>query len=438
MSLYHLAGVAGVGMNALAQALLAAHHQVSGSDRGVDAGQDLDVIRKLAGMGVRIVPQDGDGITSATEALVVSTAIEADNPDVVAARRLGTPVRHRADVLASLAEGRRGVAITGTSGKSTVTGMVGWILECAGRDPTVVNGAVVLNWQTPHTVGNVRSGGSDLWVVEADESDRSLLRFHPDWAVITNVSRDHFTLDETRALFDQFARQVRLGLVTPRDRPADWGRRMPLVSSGGSSFSYGGVEIQVPLPGAHNAENAWFAVAVCERLGVAPATAAAALRTFRGIHRRLEMVGRVRDMVVIDDYAHNPAKLRAACLAVRPEAGRLLAIWRPHGFGPLRAMRDELVDTFASVLRGDSGDRLFLLPVYDAGGTADRSITSDDLAAGLEGRGVRVGRVADYRATVDCVVADARPGDTVLVMGARDPFLPDLGRQLLAGLSAGV
>jgi UDP-N-acetylmuramate--alanine ligase len=177
---YHLVGVAGVGMSALAQVLLGQGMRVSGSDRHFDRGEDLEVIAKLRGAGVRFLPQDGRGVTAGTAGVVVSTAIEKGNPDLEAAECRAVPVMHRAEMLARAAAGKRCVAVTGTSGKSTVTGMIGWILDQAGADPVVVNGAPVLNWVTPAAVGNVRLGKSDLWVLEADESDRSLLRYHPD------------------------------------------------------------------------------------------------------------------------------------------------------------------------------------------------------------------------------------------------------------------
>jgi len=429
----HLVGVAGVGMNALAQALLACGWQVSGSDRYLDAGQEVDVLPKLRRAGVRLVPQDGSGVTPGTAAVVASTAIEADNPDLAAASRLGVQVVHRAAMLARLCEGKRLIAVTGTSGKTTVTGMVGFLLEQLGDDPTVVNGGAVVNWESDAAIGNVRVGRSDLWVVEADESDRSCLNFHPDWAILTNVSADHFPLDETRELFAAFVSQVKKGVVGIEGEPAPWREIRPELSADGCRFDYKGQEFRVPLLGAHNAANALQAIVLCERLGHRLDAVAPALERFRGIRRRLEVAGTAGGVTVIDDYAHNPAKIRAAWQAVAPHYTRVLAAWRPHGFGPLAKMFDDLKALFIQM--GRSCERLYLLPVYYAGGTATAAVTSDALAAELAAAGAPVELAADPDDLVRRVAARARPGDVVLSMGARDPGLPAMARRIVDAIS---
>jgi UDP-N-acetylmuramate-alanine ligase len=428
----HVVGVAGVGMSALAQALVATGARVTGSDRYHDRGDSLDILRQLAQAGITIVPQDGTGVTASTVAVTVSTAIEDDNPDIAAARSLNVPIVHRAAMLAKLAEGRRCVAITGTCGKSTVTGMVGWILEQLGADPTVVNGAPVLNWRTDECIGNVRIGKSDLWVIEADESDRSLLQFHPDWALITNVSKDHFEYDETRALFDTFARQARNPVLDASVPGGILDGFSPQVMPGSSSFKFREIEFHVPLPGRHNAENALCAAALCERMGYPLAGISDALATFKGIHRRLELAGKARGVTVIDDYAHNPAKIEAAWRAVQPTNGRMFAVWRPHGYKPLATMLTELQTSFRSLWR--PGDRIIVLPVYDVGGTATRTINSDALTTHLRNAGVDATVAPDYP-TVLAAASDARYGDTILVMGARDPHLPELARAIVDALT---
>jgi len=429
----HLVGVAGVGMNPLAQALVATGWDVSGSDRYLDIGHELDVIPKLRKAGVRLVSQDGSGVGHDTQAVVVSTAIEADNPDIAAATRHRVPVRHRAEMLAALAQDKHCVAITGTSGKTTVTGMVGWLLEQLGADPTVVNGGIVVNWETPERVGNVRVGRSDLWVVEADESDRSLLRFRPDHAILTNISADHFGLAETHALFDQFATQVRHDIVGPWDDATEpWHSFAPDLSADGSRFAYRGQEFRIPLLGRHNAHNALQAVMLCERLGHPLDRIAAALATFRGIRRRLDIAGTAHDITVIDDYGHNPAKIRAAWHTVAPHARRVHAVWRPHGFGPLAKMFDDLTALFREM--AGSCERVYVLPVYYVGGTATASLTADALVAPLAADGLPVELAPDYDTLIARLVGTARPGDTILIMGARDPDLPALARRLVAAL----
>jgi UDP-N-acetylmuramate--alanine ligase len=430
---YHLVGAAGVGMSSLAQAVQADGYEVTGSDRYLDDGHELDVIQKLRAGGITFFAQNGSGVRKDTRGVVVSTAIEKDNPDLQAAGRHGVPVIHRATMLARLAEGKRCVAITGTSGKSTTTGMVGWILQAAGMDPTVVNGAAVLNWYDDAHVGNFRAGASDLWVIEADESDRSLLDYTPDWAIITNVSLDHFPIEEATALFRTFRSQVRCGVISAIDEPRLLPEFSPVVTALGSRFSWNGVAYYVPLCGRHNAENALAAVRLCERLGAPGHVMAAALADFQGIQRRLERVGVARGVTVVDDYGHNPAKIRAAWEALAPYHSRIFAVWRPHGYGPLRAMMNDMAETFASLCR--ARDRIMLLPVYDAGGTATRTVQSDTLAQMLQTRGVPADYVEDYDQVMAVVLAGAHAGDVVLMMGARDPALSMTARRLVRELA---
>lgn len=432
----HVSGVAGVGMSALAEALLDQGWAVTGSDRSHDQGLVLEVLQKLQRQGVTLVPQDGSALTAQTTALAVSTAIEKDNPEVAAANRLGVEIVHRAEMLARLAAGKRVVAVTGTAGKTTITGLLGFLLEQAGLDPTVVNGGVVLDWSGSNRLGNVRRGASDLWVLEADESDRSLLRFHPEHAILSNVSKDHFELAEVQKLFRTFAGQVRGTMVAG----PGVGRSLdikttdvevePWIAGGRWAFRWAGREYVVSLPGRHNAENAALAVAMCEVLGADLDRVAAALPTFRGVHRRLERVGERNGVVVIDDYAHNPAKIAASWRAVAETARHVHGYWRPHGFAPLALMKDELADSFAAVCK--PGDRLYLLPVFYAGGTANKTITSEEFAVLLQARGVPAEAVPDYPALAERL-ADAQPGDAVLGMGARDPELPLFARRWAAG-----
>lgn len=431
----HLVGVAGVGMNALAQALKGSGWAVSGSDRYEDQGQGLDVIGKLKRAGIRFYPQDGSGVTGDTGAVVVSTAIEVDNPDIAAATRWGVPVRHRAEMLAGLVQGRTTVAIAGTSGKTTVTGIVGWLLEQLGADPTVVNGGALVNWADDRRIGNVRSGRSDLCVIEADESDRSLLNFHPEWALITNMSADHFSLAETESLFRQFRGQVRRECLAGWDPGMPWQKVRPELTRTGARFDYLGVDFEITLLGAHNVENALQAAVLCQRMGFDLARIRDALSRFRGVQRRLEKVGESAGVAVIDEYAHNPAKIAAAWRAVSPYYSRVAAFWRPHGFKPLDSMFDELAAMFTEVCRPQ--DRLYLLPVYYAGGTVSKLRNSDALVASLQARGVPAVEVPDYEALMEAMLREVRSGDVVLGMGARDPGIPEFARALVAKLAMG-
>lgn len=428
---YHVSGVAGVGMSALAELLLAVGHPVSGSDRSFDQGHRLEVLEKLQRMGLLLLPQDGSAVTAATSALLVSTAIEESNPEVAAARRHGVEIVHRADMLARVAAGRRVVAIAGTAGKTTTTALVGWLLEQCGLDATVVNGGVILNWASSDRVGNCRVGASDLFVLEVDESDRSLLKFRPELSAITNVSKDHFELDEVVRLFQQFAAQT-VQPVLCGESVAELLALPACAAPSGTHAThrvvYRGLEFRVPLIGRHNAENALMAIRVCEALGCPLEKLREVLPGFLGVGRRLELVGRTpAGTLVVDDYAHNPAKMAASWRAVRETAIRVFGFWRPHGFGPLGLMRDELAEALAGAM-GPS-DRFFVLPVFYAGGTAKKTITSEEWVEQLQDRGMAAHFVADFQ-SLEKELAGAGAADAILGMGARDPELPLFARRL--------
>jgi UDP-N-acetylmuramate--alanine ligase len=423
----HVSGLGGVGMSAVAQALLDQGAAVTGSDRLLDAGDVTGALACLKAQGVRFYPQDGSGITPQTARLVVSSAIEADNPEIVRAQAAGIPVVHRAAELARLTEGRTLIAVTGTCGKSTVTALLGCLLEGAGLDPFVVNGAAVAGWDAGGTrIGSVRKG-SGWAVVEADESDKSLMVFHPRHAVITNASADHFGLDETQALFAAFCARVPGVVIDGRGEPD--GPAGVRLEGWNGFFVFEGVTYRVPMPGAHNVCNAWHAVRMARALGASPERLVAALAAFGGVERRLQRVGTCGGAAVVDDYAHNPEKLSAAwnTLARAFPAG-VCAVWRPHGYAPLRKMKDGLAAIFARVCRPQ--DTLLLLPVYDAGGTADRSLTSDDLAFLLREKGVNVLSVGTLEDVEVRMRERAIPGGVLVTFGARDPGLPRLARKL--------
>ncbi len=436
----HVAGVAGVGMSALAQALRWTHARVTGSDRYFDQGLALPIFGALRAAGIELTKQDGSAIDARTEAVVYSTAIEEGNPEFVAAKKAGVPLRHRAAMLAELAQGRTVLAVAGTAGKTTTTGMLGWTLEQLGADPAVVNGGALVDWADARRVGNVRRGGASApWVIEVDESDRSLLNFRPAWSILTNVSQDHFTLEEVQDLFRAYAAQVETGIVCGAGVAAILGKQrakivevaaQPERTADGFAVAWRGLTLAVRQPGAHNALNALLAAELCAQLGYAPEQIAAALSRFGGIQRRLERVDAGGGVRVVDDYGHNPAKLAAAWAAVSAPGSRVLGAWRPHGYGPLRAMMEPLADAFASVCRAQ--DKLWLLPVYDAGGTANRSVGSEELADKLTARGVAAETAESYAALGAALARAARPGDTILVMGARDPQLPVFARELAA------
>ena len=411
----HLIGIGGVGMSALATALVRLGDEVTGADRTLGTPN----IRFLESIGVKVYPDDGSGIDAQTDEVVVSTAIEETNLGLIKAKELGIPVTHRAKALARTLGGYKLVAVVGTCGKSTVTAMLGHVLAECGLDPMCVNGANVPGWE-----GAVRFGRGAYAVAEVDESDKSLVAFRPYAAVVTNASADHYSKEEMDEVFDAFIKDCPGPVVDGRNGMGDEGQGMR-------------DEWVTPLPGKHNLQNAALAAKMALALGCAAEDVRKALASFGGVERRLQRVGSfkvaldekgtTREVVVYDDYAHNPEKISAmwSTLAEKHPEG-ICVIWRPHGYGPLRKLMEPLADMFNRTIRPQ--DKLLLLPVYDAGGTAFRGVNSSMLAERLAHG--RCELVADLEAAFNwCVV---HPGEyaALVTCGARDPGLPVLAKRL--------
>ncbi|MEA3001139.1 MAG: UDP-N-acetylmuramate--alanine ligase [Sphingomonadales bacterium] len=460
-SKYFFCGIGGSGMLPLACIVRAGGAEVAGSDRSLDQGRVTEKFAFLERRGISLFPQDGSGLTSADQVLVASAAVEDSVPDIAVARRVGAERITRAELLARLFnEASLSIGVAGTSGKSTVTGMIAWILHQAGRDPTVMNGAVMKNFATPETpFASALAGDSDLFVSEVDESDGSIALYAPTIAVLNNVSLDHKSLDELRALFRDFAAKAEKVVVNldddetralAEDLPADRlvgfsfdGRDAALAGGpveAGAGFTRFAVRagaeervVTLHLWGGHNARNALAALGAATAAGVPLGEAVAALESFAGLRRRFEIVGEKSGVAVVDDFAHNPDKIAATLGAARAGLkGRLLLFFQPHGYGPLRLMKAPLVETFADGMTGE--DRLILIdPVY-YGGTVDRTVGSEDIVEGVRVAGRAAEHVAERAAAGERLATLARPGDRILIMGARDDTLSDFARQVLASL----
>jgi len=452
-------GIGGSGMLPLASILRASGARVSGSDRSLDAGRTPHKFDYLRSLGIQLFPQDGSGLEPGMT-LVTSAAVEDHVPDVVRARELGLPHLRRPELLARLLnDAHHSVAVGGTSGKSTVTGMIGWILHSNHRQPTVMNGAVMKNFVTPSApFASALVGDPELFVSEVDESDGSIALYEPEIAVLTNISLDHKEMAELRGLFAAFlaaSRKAVLNLDDPETRaladalPADklvsYGFDAPGADFAGRNLELlpGGVRFDVDhsgnrtgvrlgLPGRHNASNALAAIAVARQLGIAVADSAAALGRFEGLRRRLETVGEAGGVTVIDDFAHNPDKIEATLATLRAQPGRLLIMFQPHGFGPITKMGEHLAESFAKGMA--PGDMLFLPDPTYQGGTVERIRGSDWLAEQVRAKGAAAEHISERPAIGEKLVAEARPGDRILVMGARDDTLTEFARELVERL----
>ena len=458
---YFFCGVGGSGMTPLALIVKARGGDVAGSDRARDQGRNPERFAFLEGHGVALFPQDGSGLTRADQTLVVSAAVEETIPDVQAARRVGAPIVTRAQLLAELFNAAAlSVGVAGTSGKSTTTAMIGWIAAAAGLDPTIVNGAEMKNFASAGSpFASAVVGGGAAFIAEVDESDGSIALYAPKVAVVNNVSLDHKTMDELRALFAGFvgkagrvvlnldngetaalARAVdpaKLATFSLADAGADFvaGPRTP--APGGVDFDVTArgrrARVSLKTPGDHNAANALAAIAAADALGVDLETAARALSAFTGVKRRLDVIGERGGVTVIDDFAHNPDKIAATLATLHAYPGRLLVMFQPHGYGPLKLMRAEFAQTFAAGLA--EGDVLLLTPPVYFGGTVDRSVGSEDVAADIAAHGHAAEALESREACGERLLALARPGDRIVVMGARDDSLSTFAAGLLSHLS---
>jgi UDP-N-acetylmuramate--alanine ligase len=456
---YFLSGIGGSGMLPLALILRGRGAIVAGSDRALDQGRLAPKFEYLRAQGIALYPQDGSGLVNADQTLVRSAAVEDTVPDVVAARQLGAADLKRPELLAQLFNASKvRVGVAGTSGKSTTTAMLAWILHCSGRDPTVMNGAVMKNFATPDALfASALVGRGDIFLSEVDESDGSIARYEPTIAVVNNIALDHKGMDELRALFAGFVARAEIAILnldneetaallmkapkrtlsySLRSRLADLCAANVELLADGARFEVrekasGDVAaVRLNVPGEHNIANALAALAAARALEVPLAQASAALADFAGVKRRLEVVGSAGGVTVIDDFAHNPDKIAATLKTLHAFPGRLLIMFQPHGFGPLKLMRRELIASFAENMGVD--DVLIMPdPVY-FGGTVDRSVGSEAIAAGVRASGLQALALAEREACGDKLVELAEPGDRILIMGARDDTLSAFAADVLA------
>lgn len=457
-------GIGGSGMLPLALILRGHGAEIAGSDRSRDQGRSAEKFAWLEAQGIRLFPQDGSGITNADQTLVASAAVEKTVPEVMRATELGCARISRAELLATLFNASScGIAVGGTSGKSTVTGMLGWIVAEAGRDPTIMNGAVMKDFVSGDApFASARVGAGDVFVSEVDESDGSIALYRPAIAVLNNVSLDHKSLEELRDLFGSFLAASDRAALNLDDAetaallpPAHTAMTFAIergdatlhVAPGTIEEAPGAISATVidmrdgsrhalalRVPGRHNLANALAALAGAALAQVPIAQAVAALGSFTGLARRFDVVGTSSaGITVIDDFGHNPEKVAATLDTLRRHPGRIIAFFQPHGFGPLRQMGAELAEVLATRL-GPKDITVLCDPVY-YGGTVDRSVSSEHVADWIEAAGGHAEHIPDRAACGERIVALARAGDRIVVMGARDDTLTVFARDILARLA---
>ena len=453
-----LVGIGGIGMSGLAQMLCRQGHRVAGSDRQLIGPGRTELIAQLRLLGIEVFPQDGSGVRAvAPSLLIASAAIEEGNPDFQAAP--DTPRLGRAQALSAALSrsGTKLIAIAGSCGKTTVTGWLASALRALGRRVEMVCGGYALATADAGIPGNYDCDADpEFSVVEVDESDKSLIEFSPDVGVLLNVGRDHHEHEELIRVFGRFLDGCRAGVVLADSLGSLFGAHGPALRS---SFGLGGeVAPSQYAPsadgicfelsgigsctsgqlGQHSALNAAAVAAVLRQLGEPAAGIAAALAAFRGIAQRFQRmdVPGQSPIPVYNDYAHNPEKIRASLLTAQEAAdGPILAVFQPHGYGPLRFMRDELREVLADTLR--PGDQFVILPVYYVGGTTSFQPTSAEVASEYAARDLPVRGLHTRDALLAQAKEFAAAARFVVVMGARDPSLPEWTAQLAAALWSG-
>ncbi|MCL2844015.1 MAG: Mur ligase family protein [Chitinivibrionia bacterium] len=486
---FHFVGILGIGMSAIAQYLVK-DCVISGSDRSVNGNSEDEII--LKSQGISLFLQDGSGISPKTQALVVSTAIENDNPDIKKANELNIPILHRSEVLAAIVKKHRTISITGTSGKSSVSAMIFHILDFAGKKPSFIGGANLHSlrgttvgaycirpktaangrMQYAPTLGNAFRGDGEFLVIEADESDGTVVRYFPEISVLLNISRDHKEVGEVVDLLKTASAQSKLTIFNKDDehftdfngktfgfsREADYFPIRYSCAENSSTFTYcdcgkGGFKTHpygdgastgekcfaptqnttfvLNFTGEHTIKNALAALAVCKELGIDEKTIAEALATYSGIARRFDKYPASKNILVIDDYAHNPDKISAAISAAKMRKTPLSVVFQPHGFGPLKFMFDDLKTMFSEYI--GENDKLYLLPTFYAGGTADTSTDSDKLADELGDKN-RFVFVENREKLTEILKKEVKENETILICGARDNSLAVFAKDLAESL----
>lgn len=434
-------GVAGSGMSALAQYLKGIGKNVSGSDRYFSQGKAEDIRSMLEAEGIRCYPQDGSGMMDDVEVVVVSTAVEDSIPEVMKAKVLGIPIVKRSELLSFISKSKKTIAFGGTSGKSTTAAMLFHILDKAGLSPSIITGAGLTGLIKKGKIGNAFVGESEFLVIEADESDGSIVQYQADCGVLLNIDKDHKELDELINIFKEFKNNSKVFIVNQSHPVAatlsqNLQNDFSVNDTEGVGFSakefkqtseciqfiISGVPFSINAIGRHNMENALAAVAAANIIGnVDLEISSEALKSYEGIFRRHQLIGSRNGITVYDDFAHNPVKCAASIKACQPLSSKTIAWFQPHGYGPTKFLRKDFCAEISSVLRPN--DEIWMSEIFYAGGTAVKDISAKDLITDLKSMGCRAFFVEDRNQLASEMKSHLSKDTTVLLMGARDPSL---------------
>lgn len=434
-------------MSAIAQYLQGTGKCVSGSDRFFKADEPNETRDKLQAEGIKCFLQDGEGITQQTDLVVVSTAVEDTVAEVQKAKQLGIPIIKRSELLALIAASKKTIAVGGTSGKSTTSAMLFDILEYGGLKPGIISGAGLVSLIKKGKIGNARVGEGDWLIIEADESDGSIVQYKPEIGLLLNVDKDHKEIDVLMDVFNTFKNNSKIFIVNrshnlakqlSEDATHDFGISADtdagFISSDFNqqglaiSFRVNDIDFSLELVGRHNMENALAAAAVAAQIGVPLSTASVALNGYAGIYRRNQVLGDKNGVWVIDDFAHNPVKCAAAIEACQPIAPKVIAWFQPHGYGPTKFLRADFVEEIGRVLRPE--DEIWMSEIFYAGGTATKDISANDLISDLRAKGKNAFFIENRNEFLHAIRSHLTDNCVLLLMGARDPSLEHFAKQV--------
>jgi len=435
-------GIAGSGVSAIAGFMADKGNIIAGSDRAFDLDPDNPLKKVFRSKGISIVPQNGSGIDRTFDFAVFSTAVEDDKPEVIKARELGILTKTRPEYLAEITSSFKTIAVSGTSGKSTASGLLAFLMNRLGLEPNFIGGGRVKQFKSDTHPGNSFTGKSDSLIIEACESDGSIVHYRPQHTIILNLSFDHHSIDETADMFKILAGNTQERIIINGDdrnldgipgknaltfsiyNASDYRAEHITMHPLHSEFTVCKTRFTLSLPGEHNIYNALSCISFLSDIGIPIIDIASVLPEFNGIDRRFDIHMNEGDSFVIDDYAHNPHKINYMMKTVHMLSNKICFIFQPHGFGPTRMMKKEYINTFVDNLR--TSDHLVLLPIYYAGGTAGKDISSEDLADEIIARG-KSAEVIQDRDDIFKKINDFR---SFIIFGARDETLSNVAGKL--------
>ncbi len=442
MAKLFFSGIGGSGVSAIASFMADKGHVVAGSDRSFDRSPDHRISRILQAKGITIAPQDGSGLDTSFDCAVFSTAVENNQPEAVRARELHIPMKTRPEYLCEIVSSYRTVAVAGTSGKSTTSGMLAYLMDKLGIKPNFIGGGRVKQFRNQSNLGNSLVGESDILVVEACESDGTIVAYYPSYSIIANLNLDHNPIEKTAGMFEILGRNTKDRIVVNSDdenltrcrfnkpvtfsidNASQYRARAIEYHPFSTDFHVHSVPFKLSLPGKYNLYNALACIAVLAEMGIRLEAIATVIPDFSGIDRRFDIHLFDEHHLVIDDYAHNPHKIASLMDTVKKIREHICYIFQPHGFGPTRLMKKEYIDTFAGKLRED--DHLIVLPIFYAGGTSIKDISGEDLC-----REIRLaGKSAEVLPDRSLLFGRLREWDTYIVFGARDESLADFAHDI--------